>query len=230
MRGSRADPQPIASHLLERPRFAHAGRISIVNVGALALLAIPAVGLADHGHHHGTSDPAGTVKSFDQETGVLTIDLAKGGDIEGLVTNDTRVRCNDNSGREGRRHNRRHDRRATASDSGPGHDGSGGDDNSGSGNGENNAEEPGEDNHNEGNEPGEDNHGEEGNEPGEDNHDEQGENNEEHGHANGQCVPQLVAGATVRRAELELENGVATFDKVVLMPAPEEMQEAPPAG
>ncbi len=211
------------------------GRLLLaVALGALALLAIPAVGLADHGHHHGNSDPAGTVKSFDQETGVLTISLAKGGDIEGLVSDRTHVRCENERGRNDQRHNRRHGHGASASDSGRGHDGeSGSNDNSGPGNsgddrGENQAEEPGEDNHEEGNEPGEDNH-EEGNEPGEDNHGEQGDNNgnEEHGHASGQCVAQLVAGATVRRAELELENGTATFDKIVLMPAPEEMQEAP---
>jgi len=209
MRGQRGI-RPVPSRLL-----------LAVALGALALLAIPAAGLADHGHHHGNSDPAGTVKSFDQETGVLTIDLAEGGDIEGLVTDRTRIRCRNDNGREDRRHNRRFGGRATASDEGPGHDGSGDDgDNSGSGNsgddrGDHHAEEPGEDNHAEGDEPGEDNH-DQGDEPGEDNHGEAGDDhNERHGR-NERCVGQLVAGATVRRAELELEDGQAVFEKVTL--------------
>jgi hypothetical protein len=189
-------------------------------LGALALFAIPAVGLADHGHHHGTSDPAGTVKSFDQETGVLTIDLAEGGDIEGLVTDRTRIRCRNDNDRENRRHNRRHRGHATASDSGPGRDGSGDDnsgpENSGDDRGGHHAEEPGEDNHAQGNEPGEDNH-QAGDEPGEDNHGERGDDdNNEHQGRNGRCMAQLEAGATVRRAELELENGMAVFEKVTL--------------
>jgi hypothetical protein len=193
------------------------GRLLLaVALGALALLAIPAAGFADHGHHHGNSDPAGTVKSFDQETGVLTIDLAEGGDIEGLVTDRTRIRCQNDNGREDRRHNRRHGGRATASDEGPGHDGSGGD-NSGSGNSgdDHHAEEPGEDNHAEGDEPGEDNH-DQGDEPGEENHGQSGEDDNEHHARDERCVGQLVTGATVLRAELELEDGQAVFQKVTL--------------
>jgi hypothetical protein len=206
------------------------GRLLLaVALGALALFAIPAVGFADHGHHHGHSDPAGTVKSFDQETGVLVIDLAEGGDIEGLVNDRTRIRCRNDNADESR-HNRRHGRRATASDSGPGRDGSGnGGDNSGPGNsaddnGDHHAEEPGEDNHAEGNEPGEDNH-DQVDQPGEDHHGEPGDddndNDNEHQGRNEHCVPQLVPGAVVRRAELELEDGNAFFEKVVLMPMPQ---------
>jgi len=218
MRGQRGI-RPVSARLL----FAAA-------LGVLALLAIPTVGFADHGHHHGNSGPAGTVKSFDQETGALVIDLAEGGEIEGLVTDRTRIRCqNDNNGQESRRHDRRHHRGATASESGPGHDGSGSDgDNSGPGNSgddgpEHHAEEPGEDNHAEGDEPGEDNHNQGENEAGEDNHNQGDDNdNDEHGNNPSSCVAQLVAGATVRRAELELENGNAFFEKVVLMPQPPE--------
>jgi len=218
------------------PGRALPGRLLLaIALGALALFAIPAVGVADHGHHHGHSDPAGTVKSFDQETGVLVIDLAEGGDIEGLVTDRTRIRCKNDNDREDQRHNRRHHHGANASDSGPGRDGSGGD-NSGPGNsgddrGDHHAEEPGEDNHAEGDEPGEDNHNQ-GDEPGEDNHGEPGDDdNDEHQGRNERCVAQLVAGAIVRRAELELENGNAFFEKVILMPQKEEeMPEAPPAG
>jgi hypothetical protein len=178
-------------------------------LGVLALLAIPAVGLAHHGHHHGKSDPpAGTVKSFDQETGVLVIDLTEGGEIEGLVTEDTRIRCEDEMhASDSRRHHRRHSKRAQAS-----HDGqSGSFDNSGPSNsgddsGDNQAGEPVEDNHDQAGQTGEDNA-------------QQGEDNDNDEDENGNtCLEQLVAGATVDRAELELENGKAFFEKVSLMP------------
>ncbi len=67
------------------------GRLLLaVALGALALFAIPAVGSAHNGHHHGNSDPAGTVKSFDAATGLLTIDLTEGPDVSGLVVDRTR--------------------------------------------------------------------------------------------------------------------------------------------
>ena len=47
--------------------------------------------------------------------------------------------------------------------------------------------------------------------------DEQNEDQPEHGDQGASCTPDaLVAGATVEEAELELENGTATFEKVVL--------------
>ncbi len=97
--------------------------------------------------------------------------------------------------------------------------------------GDERANEPGEDNHNEGNEPGEDNHNE-GNEPGEDNHNQGNEPGEDnHNQGNDQCVAQLVEGAIVARAELDLEDGNATFEKIVVMPAAqEEAPAAPTAG
>ena len=197
-----------------------------IALGALALFAIPAVGSAHNGHHHGHSDPAGTIKSFDPTTGLLTVDLTEGGDISGLVVDRTRIRCDENREDHRRgRHDRRHGDHATTSDSGPGRDGSGGD-NSGPGNsgddrGEH-AEEPGEDNHNQGNEPGGDNHGE----PGDD------DNDPGRGAGrNDRCVAQLVEGAIVARAELDLEDGNAFFEKIVVMPAAQEEAPAtPPAG
>ena len=95
------------------------GRLLLaVALGALALFAIPAVGSAHNGHHHGNSGPAGTVKSFDAATGLLTIDLTEGPDVSGLVVDRTRVRCaNEREDNRGR-HDRRHGGHATTSDSG----------------------------------------------------------------------------------------------------------------
>ncbi len=59
---------------------------SLLSIVALLAFAAPA-----SAHHHGDSsdDPAGTVASFDPDTGVLAIDLAGGGTISGLVSEDT---------------------------------------------------------------------------------------------------------------------------------------------
>jgi hypothetical protein len=206
------------------------GRLLLaVALGAMALFAIPAIGSAHNGEHHGNSDPAGTVKAFDADTGLLTIDLNDGGDISGLVVDDTRIRCADDredNHRHGR-HHRRHGHHATASDSGPGRDGSGsGDDNSGPGNSADDdsgrANEPGEDNHENGaNEPGEDNHNQ-CDEPGEDHHNQGDEPGEDH-HDNrtDRCVTQLVVGAVVARAEIDLEDGNAFFERISVLPLQE---------
>jgi hypothetical protein len=203
------------------------GRLLLaVALGAVALFAIPAIGSAHNGEHHGNSDPAGTVKAFDADTGLLTIDLADGGDISGLVVDRTRIRCDEGREDHRRRHHRRHGDHATASDSGPGRDGSGsGDDNSGPGNsgddrGGEHADEPGEDNHNQGDEPGEDHHNQ-GDEPGEDNHNQGDEPDEDHhgDHRSERCVTQLVEGAVIVRAELDLEDGNAFFERITVMPA-----------
>jgi len=106
----------------------------------LALVALPGLASA-HRDHEGPGD-AGTIESFDQETGALTIALTEGGSVSGLVTPRTHIRCDNGRrmGRHGLRHNRRHrlrHRRATAShdrsgesrsehqagDDPPGHDG-----------------------------------------------------------------------------------------------------------
>jgi hypothetical protein len=59
----------------------------------LSIVALLAFSAPASAHHHGDSsdEPAGTIASFDQDTGVLTIDLAGGGSISGLVTGDTRI-------------------------------------------------------------------------------------------------------------------------------------------
>ncbi|MGV1049532.1 MAG: hypothetical protein ACOYD4_13535 [Solirubrobacterales bacterium] len=64
---------------------------ALTAIAMLAAFASPA-----SAHHHGSDDsgsgdPAGTIASFDADSGVLTIDLAKGGSISALVTDETRI-------------------------------------------------------------------------------------------------------------------------------------------
>lgn len=144
-----------------------AGLLALV-LGAVALLALTGVAGAkdrggddngrrgdDHGHHghHGRHHhhlhemrEAGTISSFDPATGRLTITLTGGETTSGLVTAETRIRC---EGADDHRADRR--------------DHGGRDDNGGRGN------EPGDDNGgNSGPGPsGPGAEGEEGNEPGE---------------------------------------------------------------
>jgi len=73
-------------------------------LAALALLALAGPAAAHNGSKHGGDDgPAGTIASYDSESGVLTIDLAEGGSISGLVTSRTwidagRKECGDDDG------------------------------------------------------------------------------------------------------------------------------------
>jgi hypothetical protein len=186
---------------LRAPRIA--GLLALA-LGAVALLALSGVATAkdrhgdDHGHHgrhhhHHFREmrEAGTISSFDATTGKLTIALPDGEAVTGMVTEDTRIRC---EGADDHRFDRRD------------HGGGGneaGDDNGGHGN------EPGDDNGGQ-NEPGDDNGGNSSG-PGP-----SGEGNEgEPGEAS--CtVASLVTGAVVGEAELRLEGGVATFTEVDL--------------
>jgi hypothetical protein len=93
-------------------------RILLLVIGALALaIAVPSVASAHGRHHHhhhkakharvkhfggkANVDPAGpaapgdagTVASFDQTTGLLTIALADGSTVSGKVTSDTNINC-----------------------------------------------------------------------------------------------------------------------------------------
>ncbi len=99
---------------------ARLGGVLVAVAAALALVVVP--GLASG--HRGPGDdpaPAGTISSFDEETGLLTIDLTAGGSVSGLVTPRTHVRCD--NGRHRGRHGLRHHRRghgASASSRGEG--------------------------------------------------------------------------------------------------------------
>src|SRR4051812_41415907 len=48
-----------------------------------------------HGHHHGHHQPSGTIQSFDPETGKLTIALLNEETVSGVVTDRTRIKCED---------------------------------------------------------------------------------------------------------------------------------------
>lgn len=106
---------------------------------------------------------AGTVASFDATTGKLTITLFGGDTVSGLVTDRTRIKCEDE-----------HSPDVTAR-------------------ARHGEEEPGDDRGGHGEEPGDDN-----------------------GTGANCTASDLIAGATIEEAELELEHGVASFDEVEL--------------
>ena len=144
---------------------------------------------------------AGTIVSFDEETGKLTIDLFGEENISGFVTEETEIKCEDSSG-------------ASASSDGMSGEGEPGDDNGGEeqqAEGDNGGEE----------EAGDDNGGQGEEEPGDDNdqEEESGDDNggDNPGPGNGNCTTaDLTPGAVVQEAELKIENGKAVFEKVEL--------------
>jgi hypothetical protein len=190
---------------------ARLGGVLAVAAAALAILALP--GLASgHERHHEQAGDAGTIQSFDPGTGTLVIGLTEGGSVSGLVTSRTHIRCGeDNEHHHGRHGDGRRGRRsATAS-----HDGS--DDQGNRGPGSENSgrgEEAGEDNPGRGEEAGEDTPGHDGTPPG--NSEDPGQGAE---HADHCTSEDLVAGATVRVAELVLSGGKALYTFVGLEPA-----------
>lgn len=115
-------------------------------LGAVALLALSGVAAAkdrhgdDHGHHgrhhhhhfHEMRE-AGTIASFDATTGKLTIALTGGETVTGLVTEETRIRCEgfDDNGVDNHLDRRDH---GSGDDNG-GHGSEPGDDNGGNGSG-----------------------------------------------------------------------------------------------
>jgi hypothetical protein len=122
-------------------------------------------------------EQAGTIASFDGETGRLVIDLFGSDTVAGIVNDETEIKCNDEAG-------------ATVSSDGSGEvEVEPGDDNGGGGEGES-----GDDNGGDGESSG----------PGED------------GEDNLCTTAALVPGAVVEQAELQLENGQATFHEVEL--------------
>jgi hypothetical protein len=136
---------------------------------------------------------AGTIESFDAATGRLTITLFGGDSISGLVTERTRIKCEDEHSADDSLRARRGE------------------------------EEPGDDRGGQGEEPGDDNGGEVGDDedgdnsgpgssnsgPGRGGHDDEG--------TGANCTAaDLIVGATVEEAELELEQGAVTFDEVEL--------------
>jgi hypothetical protein len=179
-------------------------------LGAVALLALTGVATAkdrggddhgDHGHHgrhhHHLHEmrEAGTISSFDPATGRLTITLTGGETTSGLVTTETRIRC---EGADDHRADHSADRRDH-----------GGGDNGGRGT------EPGDDNGGRGEEPGDDNGGNSG--PGPNGPGAEGEGEgPEPGEAPSCTTAALVPGAFVGEAELRLGTGAAVFTEVEL--------------
>jgi hypothetical protein len=134
---------------------------------------------------------AGKIASFDPATGRLVIDLFGGDSVSGIVNGDTRIRCDEDG-----------DRHSEASTSHEGEDNSGPSDNSG----------PGSDN-SEPNDQVDEPEDHQADQPGED---QQGEDHHPRD-ADANCTTAaLIEGAIVEEAELELENGVATFEEVEL--------------
>jgi hypothetical protein len=133
---------------------------------------------------------AGTITSFDAESGKLTISLFGGETISGLVTEGTEIECEDSSGA------------SASSDSGQ--ENEVGDDNGGEGEAE-----PADDNGGQ-EEPGGDNSG-----PGSENSG-PGRGDDEQGDGGTCTTADLVPGAVVQEAELKVANGQATFEEVEL--------------
>ena len=129
----------------------------------------------DDSDDDGTDDGdenAGTIASFDGTT--LTIDLANGGSITGIVNDDTEVKCGDECNQDGEE---------SGSSRHP-EDGDDDEDNSGPGSGSSG-------------------HGHHG--------------DDDHGDDEGDCsVEDLVEGAAVHEAELELKDGDAVFEEIEL--------------
>lgn len=177
----------------------------VAALGAVAMLALPAVAPAKHhgrsderhghhGHRHG-GPPAGTIQSFDPESGLLVIALSGKETIGGLVTDRTKIKCEDE-----------HAPDVTASRTHLRH----GEDEQGDDRGGEGEEGPGDDH---GEEAGDDRGGDSshaGTAPsGPSGHDDNG--------TGANCTTSdLIAGVVVQRAELELEGGSASFDEVEL--------------
>lgn len=145
---------------------------------------------------------AGTVASFDEETGKLTIDLFGDESISGFVTEETEIKCEDNGG-------------ASVSSDGA----ESGDEEAGDGEGGSEGE-PGDDNDGE-EQAGDDNGGQGEEEPGDDNGQEEESGDDDGGDnpgpGNGNCTAaDLTPGAVVQEAELKIEGGKAVFEKVEL--------------
>jgi hypothetical protein len=143
-----------------------------------------------HGHHHHGGGTAGTIASFDADTGRLTISLRDGETVGGLITRRTRIKCEDEHSPDiaHLRHGE---------------------------------EEPGDDRASDHNEPNDDNRGH-GEERGDDSgpgpsHSGSGPSGHDDNGTGANCTASdLIPGAVVKKADLELEHGSATFDEVEL--------------
>jgi hypothetical protein len=138
-------------------------------------------------------DHAGTIVSFDQATGKLTIDLFGGENLSGLVGEATEIKCEDHGGASASR-----DGSEAGDDNGGEAEVEPGDDNGGQG-----EEEPGDDNGGENSGPGSENSG-------------PGNAGDDEGEASNCTAADLTPGAVVQEAELKVANGQASFEEVEL--------------
>jgi hypothetical protein len=177
----------------QRSSRARLSGVLLAAMAVAALLVLPGLA-ASHDRNHDHPGDAGTIQSFDPETGNLVIDLTEGDTISGLVVRRTHIRCGDKGRHHGRRHHRRHRRHhARASLRGP--------DRSQDGNAVR------------GPRAGEDTPGHDGTPPGASEDPGQGAE-----HSDRCNTDDLVEGATVKVAEMVLINGNAYFKLVALKP------------
>jgi hypothetical protein len=138
------------------------------------------------------NENAGTIASFDATTGRLTIALFGGDTVSGLVTDRTRIECEDEHSPD------------VTMDARRGEEESGDDDGD-------RVKEAGDDNGEHGEEAGDDNSGPGSSSPG------PGPSGHDDNGVGANCTTSdLTVGATVEEADLELEHGSATFEEVEL--------------
>src|SRR3954452_5214619 len=78
-----------------RPAAARA----LLSLAAVLAVAVTGTAFAHHGDGgFGDDDPAGTIASFDADSGALAIDLANGGSVSGKVTRLTWIDCDEGGG------------------------------------------------------------------------------------------------------------------------------------
>jgi hypothetical protein len=127
------------------------------------------------------NENAGTITSFDAATGKLTIGLFNGDSVSGLVTDRTKIKCEDEHSPDVTTR-ARHGEEEPGDDHG-GNSGPGGEDNSGPGS----------------------------------SHSGRGPSGHDDNGTGANCTTSdLIVGATVEEADLELGHGTATFDEVEL--------------
>lgn len=151
------------------------------------------------------NENAGTITSFDAATGKLVISLFNGDSVSGLVTESTKIKCEDEHSPDVTTRSR-HGEEEPGDDHGEGEEP--GDDNGGHG------EEPGDEAAGDNSGPG--NNGDDNSGPGS-SHSGRGPSGHDDNGTGANCTTSdLIVGATVEEAELELEHGAATYEEVEL--------------